>query len=71
MFETSDLGIAAYLIMKGIKLLSASKGRGRYEFVFEDPDGVCRVYAIEFINSDCSKFDSHLKNLKNILNSSS
>jgi len=36
-FQTSDIGIAAYVMMKGLKLKQASRGHnGRFSFVFED-----------------------------------
>ena len=38
-YKTSDLGLAAFLVMKGMKLKSANKARGRFEFLFEDPSG--------------------------------
>ena len=69
-FKTSDLGIAAYLLCKGVRLASASRGSGRYEFVFEDPDDLCISYSIDYVNSECSRFDAQIKNLKNILKSS-
>ena len=69
-FKTSDLGIAAYLLCKGVKLVSASRGSGRYEFIFEDRDDMCIRYSIDYVNSECSKFDAQIKNLKNILKSS-
>ena len=38
-FETSDIGVAAYVMMKGLKLQSATRdGRGRFKFIFEDPN---------------------------------
>ena len=41
MFETSDLGIAAYLMVNDFTLVNAAKEKtGRFRFVFEDPDGV-------------------------------
>jgi hypothetical protein len=69
-FKTSDLGLAAFLVMKGIMLNSATKNRGRFEFVFDDPSGLGYSMSIEYVNSDFSKFDAQLKNLKNILNNS-
>ena len=67
-FETSDIGIAAYVMMRGLKLLSAKRGhRGRFNFVFEDSSDLGRNYAVDYVNSESAKFDAHIKNLKNIL----
>ena len=68
MFETSDIAIAAYLMMKGLKLQSANRGAtGRFKFTFDDPTGVSQQYCVEFVNSESALFDAHIKNLKNIL----
>jgi hypothetical protein len=67
-FETSDIGIAAYVMMRGLKLLRASRGNtGRFNFIFSDPDDLGKVYAVDYVNSESAKFDAHMKNLKNIL----
>ena len=67
-YQTSDIAIAAYLMMKGMKLLDARRGRnGRFHFEFDDPKGEGNKFAIEYVNSESAKFDSHIKNLKNII----
>lgn len=67
-FETSDIGIAAYLMMRGLKLKSASRGnRGKFKFIFADPDNLGRSYEVDYVNSESAKFDANMKNLKNIL----
>ena len=68
MFKTSDIAIAAYLMMRGLRLTKAEKERnGRFRFEFDDPDSKGSKYAVEFVNSESAKFDAHVKNLKNIL----
>lgn len=68
-YSTSDIGIAAYVMMRGLKLISASRAKnsGRFEFVFEDPSNQGLVLSVEYANSESAKFDAHIKNLKNIL----
>ena len=67
-FETSDIGIAAYVMMKGLRLKNASRGSsGRFCFVFEDPAGLGARYAVDYVNSESARFDANMKNLKNIL----
>lgn len=67
-FKTSDLAIAAFLMMKGKKLVDAKVEKGgKFSFAFEDAENNCFRYVIEFANSEAAKFDSHIKNLKNIL----
>ena len=69
MYETSDLGIAAYLMVNDFTLVSASKEKtGRFRFVFEDPNQSAQKFAIKFVSSCCCKFDGHVKNLKKLIN---
>ena len=65
-FETPDLGIAAFLLTKGCLLIVAERARGRYSFVFADKPR-CVQLSIEYVNSEFAKFDSALKNLKNLI----
>jgi hypothetical protein len=67
-FQTSDIGVAAYVMMRGLKLKSATKDhRGRFSFVFEDPNDQGQKLSVDFVNSEAALFDAHIKNLKNIL----
>ena len=67
-FETSDIGVAAYVMMKGLKLKSASRGHGgRFKFIFNDPQQIGNKLSVDYVNSESAKFDAHMKNLKNIL----
>jgi len=67
-YVTSDIAIAAFLMMKGMTLVSATRERnGRFKFEFDDPNQEAGKYAVEFVNSESAKFDAHVKNLKNII----
>tara|TARA_Y100001970_G_C13473178_1_gene480707 strand:+ start:180 stop:407 length:228 start_codon:yes stop_codon:yes gene_type:complete len=67
-FKTSDLSIAAFVMMRGLKLLSASRGdRGQFVFVFDDPGNLGTGFAVEFANSECAVYDNHVRNLKKLL----
>ena len=67
-YKTSDIGIAAFIMMKGLKLQSATRdSRGRFKFIFEDPDNEGNSLSVDFVNSEAALFDAHIKNLKNIL----
>ena len=66
-YSTSDLGIAAYLKLKGIRLLECKRlDGGRFYFLFEDPDA-CQSLAMEFLESDFCKYDNITRNLKKLL----
>lgn len=67
-FETSDIGIAAYVMMRGLVLKDANRGHGgRFKFIFEDPKNQGGVFAVDYVNSESARFDAIMKNLKNIL----
>tara|TARA_R110001583_G_scaffold139223_1_gene291407 strand:- start:598 stop:825 length:228 start_codon:yes stop_codon:yes gene_type:complete len=67
-FQTSDIGIAAFVMMKGLKLKQASKSNnGRFSFIFDDPNALGQQYAVDYVNSEAARFDANMKNLKNIL----
>ena len=68
MYNTSDIGIAAYLQLKGIKLKECKRlETGKFFFSFDDPEQVCQILALEFLDSEFCKFDNNVRNLKKIL----
>ena len=67
-FTTSDIAHAAYLMLKGLKLLSATREiGGKFKFEFDDAKGNAKDLVMEYVTSDFSSFDNHLKNLKKLL----
>ena len=69
MFETNDIALAAFLLLRGLVLDSCGiEPNGRYFFNFKDPSEKAADYAIEFLNSECSSFDNQMRNLRKILN---
>jgi len=67
-FSTSDIGIAAYLQLRGHKLVKCFRqNTGKFHFEFEDREDQCRQRSIEFLESDFCKFDNNVRNLKKIL----
>ena len=68
MFVTSDIALSAYLMMKGVKLISAGRSSGgKFNFEFDDSQAACNQYSVDFLNSECSRFDGAMKKLKIIL----
>jgi hypothetical protein len=53
-FETADLGMAAFLLVNNCPLLAAGKEKNRFSFVFEGEQR-CATLAIEYVNSDFSR----------------
>jgi len=67
-YKTSDIGIAAFIMMKGLRLVEAKRGpTGRFSFIFDDPGDLANSFAVDYLNSESAKFDANMKNLKNIL----
>ncbi|MAG27577.1 hypothetical protein CMI47_18750 [Candidatus Pacearchaeota archaeon] len=64
---TSDLALAAFLVMRGLPLIDASRNQGKFEFIFNDANSEAVKLSIEFVNSEFSKFDNHVRTLKKIL----
>ena len=68
-FTTNDIGLAAYLLMKGIPVVRVKNGRP-FEFEFENKENICNKLSIEFLNSESSRFDDSIKKIKLILKNS-
>ncbi|MBG17564.1 MAG: hypothetical protein CMB77_04350 [Euryarchaeota archaeon] len=67
-YITSDIAIAAYLMLRGLRLLTASREvSGKFKFEFEDSKKEAQSLAVEYISSEFCVFDTHLKNLKKLL----
>ena len=68
MFTTSDIGIAAFLQLRGLKLVECRRlDTGKFHFAFEDPQNISQALSLEFLDSDFCKFDNNVRNLKKIL----
>ena len=68
MFTTSDIGIAAYLQLKGMKIKECKRlDTGKFFFSFDDSNNECKTLSLEFLDSDFCKFDNNVRNLKKIL----
>lgn len=67
---TKDLALAAYVHMLGLKIVKAEECRrgstNEYMFTFEDPDGEWEGYHISYANSEASRFDNSVRNLKKL-----
>jgi len=71
-YETPDLALAAYLTLKGLRLLSAKRlESGRFQFILEDSDEEAESLSIEFFGSEFCEYDNKIRSLKKILYSKS
>lgn len=67
-YTTNDMSIAAYLLLRGRTILKAEKG-SPYVFEFDNSDGVCEKIALDFLSSECSKYDGYLRMLRGMIRS--
>ncbi len=66
-YITSDIGIAAYLQLKGFNLVKCLRlSNGRFHFEFEQLED-CKATALEFLGSEFCKFDNNVRNLKKVI----
>jgi len=71
MFIINDLGLAAYFIINGLVLKDARvNDRGVFVFEFDDPNKEAKKLSINFLNSECSRFDQQVRNLRTLLKTS-
>jgi hypothetical protein len=71
-WETSDIGVAAYIFMNDVEVLGAvSDSRRRFRFIFNDEDGVCDTLKVSYVNSESARFDNAVRTLKKLCYQSS
>lgn len=67
----TSLSLAGYLMMRGAQLANGKrslKDSREFEFVFEDPRGEIEKWSLDFLQSDCRKFDDCVRHLRSIVN---
>ena len=64
-FTTADLAFAAFLCMRGYRLVAADREQsGRFRFCFDDPTGTAPGMHSQFLSSEFPIFDNFVKILK-------
>jgi len=66
-FITSDLGLAIYCRMRGMRLKVAKRTGKKFEFEFEEPDTTGKAMRVDWINSESYQFDQAAKAVKSLL----
>ena len=61
--EIDDLGIAAYVVLHGFKLVGR-KGKVFYFDIYKREEDDFHQTLFDYVNSECQKFDSELMALK-------
>ena len=65
-YITHDMSVAAFLLMNGRQITKVEKS-SPYIFEFEDSDDKCEKIALQFLTSECSKYDGYLRMLRGML----
>ena len=65
-YITNDMSIAAYLLMNGCQITKVEKG-SPYVFEFDDDGKKCEKIALQFLTSECSKYDGYLRMLRGLI----
>ena len=63
-YETSDIAISAYLVMRGINLVSALKIGNKFKFVFDNINEAAEAMERDYLTSDFPKYDAAMRQVK-------
>ncbi len=63
-FTTSDISLAAFLVMRGKRLLSVGRERGKFEFIFESFSESENELEQEYVRSEFPRYDAAMRQLK-------
>jgi len=69
-FVTNDLSLAAYMLMCGASMVKAKRLGKSYKFILDLGEMSSEQLMVSWVNSECSKFDSRVRDLKKALFSS-
>ncbi len=65
---TTDLALAAYYSVKGLRLIRLKKvgrnGRNNFNFMFADPEDRSSELGIDYVNSESRRFDESMRAIK-------
>lgn len=66
-YTTSDIALAAYLKLQGLRLIECDRQDSKFNFVFEDLGDEAEKLALDFVNSDMRRYDDEMRSLKKII----
>ncbi|MGE5528066.1 MAG: DUF5659 domain-containing protein [Patescibacteria group bacterium] len=68
LFSTTDLGLAAFLKLRGLILSRVDRSTPHaVTFEFDDELDVCEQLRMEYVNSDFYKFNGELRGMKKLV----
>lgn len=63
-FNTSDISFAAFLVMRGKRLMKVSRERGKFEFIFENFSEDEIELEQQYVGSELPRYDAALRQIK-------
>lgn len=66
-YTTADISLAAFLLMKGMRILAAKRERGKFVFEFENSENRAFDLSQEYIQSEHPRYDASLRQIKRML----
>ena len=63
-YFTSDISLTAFLLMKGMRILTAQKHGNRFEFLLDCKGLSTQELVDEYISSEYPKYDASMRVLK-------
>jgi hypothetical protein len=63
-YETSDIAISAYLVMRGLQLINANKVGNKFKFIFDDTNQIASQLESEYLSSDFPRYDAAMRQIK-------
>lgn len=66
-FATPDMSTAAYLMMRGLRILVARRVERRFEFVFADGERADALL-VDWANSEARRYDDTVRAIKKLVN---
>jgi hypothetical protein len=66
-YTTADISLAAFLLLKGMRIVSARREKGKFAFTFDDAENVAFDLSQEYVLSEYPRYDASLRQMKRML----
>jgi len=66
-YTTADISLAAFLLMRGVRIISATREKGKFVFEFDDAENRALELSQEYILSEYPRYDASLRQVKRML----
>jgi hypothetical protein len=66
-YTTADISLAAFLLMRGMRIISARREKGKFVFEFENGENQAFDLSQEYVLSEYPRYDASLRQVKRML----